>query len=195
MLIIHGDNPVGSRDLLNNQISQFKKSGVKDIHKFDGKKLSLDELKGAIESQSLFGTDRLVVIEGLISRANSKSKNEIISYISKVETPNLIIWEGNKLNKTKTKSFKSADIKEFKTPSVIFSFLDSLGGDKSVVISKYQDCIKVNSPGSIFFMISRQVRLMLQTTDPNIKAPPWQISKLKSQLKKIGLKEVLFLLI
>ena len=92
MLIIHGDNPVGSRDLLNQQISNYKQKGVKDIVKLDGKKTSLNQVIQSIESQSLFGTDRLVIIENLLTRPKSKDKNEIISYLKNLDTSEIIIW-------------------------------------------------------------------------------------------------------
>ena len=193
MLIIHGDNPVGSRDLLNQKISDYKQKGVKDIVRLDGKKVSLNQIIQSIESQSLFGTDRLVIIENLITRPKSSIKNEIISYLKNLETPEMIIWEPKKLTKTQIKPFKFAKNQEFKISSTIFSFLDSLSGNKKQIAHKYLESIKANSPGSIFYMLSRQIRLIIQTLDPEMKIAPWQKSKLTSQLKKIGIEKILWI--
>ena len=193
MLIIHGDNPVGSRDLLNQKISDYKQKGVKDIVRLDGKKVSLNQIIQSIESQSLFGTDRLVIIENLITRPKSSIKNEIISYLKNLETPEIMIWEPKKLTKTQIKPFKFAKNQEFKISSTIFSFLDSLSGNKKQIAHKYLESIKANSPGSIFYMLSRQIRLIIQTLDPEMKIAPWQKSKLTSQLKKIGIEKILWI--
>ena len=193
MLIIHGDNPVGSRDLLNQKISDYKQKGIKDITNLDGKKISLNQVIQSIESQSLFGTDRLVVIENLLARPKSNDKDEIVSYLKNLNISEVLIWESKKLTKTQIKSFKFAKDQEFKTPSTIFSFLDSLGGNKKQLINKYLESINTNSPGSIFYMLSRQIRLIIQTQDPEMKIAPWQKSKLISQLKKLGLEKVLWI--
>lgn len=193
MLIIHGDNPVGSRDLLNQKIFDYKQKGVKDIVRLDGKKVSLNQIIQSIESQSLFGTDRLVIIENLITRPKSNDKDKIISYLKNPDISEIIIWESKKLTKTQIKPFKFAKNQEFKTLSTIFSFLDSLGGNKKQIAHKYLESISTNSPGSIFYMLSRQIRLIIQTLDPEIKIAPWQKSKLTSQLKKIGIEKTLWI--
>ena len=81
MLIIHGENIVGSRNLLNSKIDEFKTRGIKDIVRINGKKVKVEEVKQSLESQSLFGSDRLTIIEDLIIRPKSKQKDEIIKEI------------------------------------------------------------------------------------------------------------------
>ncbi|MFC1653454.1 hypothetical protein ACFL1M_01240 [Patescibacteria group bacterium] len=190
MLIIHGENIVGSRNLLNSKIDEFKAKGIKDITRVNGKKVRVEEIKQSLESQSLFGSDRLTIIEGLIARPKSKQKDEIVKYLSTAKKDEILLWESKKLSKTQLKPFKNSTDQEFKTSSVIFKFLDTLGEDKKRVISFYQECINIDSPESIFFMIARQVRLLLQVENSSAKIPPWQKNKLKHQLKKIGQNKV-----
>ena len=60
MIVIHGDNTVLSRD----HLLQIKKSYL-EVVEFNTKTLLLADLIQAIESSSLLGESRLVVIEGL----------------------------------------------------------------------------------------------------------------------------------
>jgi DNA polymerase III delta subunit len=191
MLIIHGDNPVGSRELLNQKISEFKQKGFKDVVRLDGKKISQSDLIQSVESQSLFGTDRVIVIENLFIRPKSKDKAEIISYLKNLKDSNLIIWETKKLTPSQIKPFKFATNQEFKNPSTIFSFLDSLGSSQQQLITSYLKAIKDNTPESIFYMLSRQIRLIIQTQDPDMKIAPWQKNKLISQFNALGIEKLL----
>ena len=83
MIVIHGDNLVASRNRLVELIDQAK-SQSQEIVQLNGDKITSTELLQALESQSLFGTDRLVVIERLFSRVKSKRKRSAyFHYFSK----------------------------------------------------------------------------------------------------------------
>ena len=122
MLILHGDNLVASRQLLVEKIKLFKTKNA-EVVKLDGKKTNLTQIQQALESQSLFGSERIVIIEGLLSSPVGKGKSKLVDYLKYGDFPNLILWEGKKIDRLT--SFKTAQIQVFKLPSTIFKFLDS----------------------------------------------------------------------
>lgn len=126
MQILHGDDTTNSRNKLVDLITQAK-FAQREIIQLDGRKCTLTDIKQALESQSLFGQDKLVTIENLFSRPDSNEKKNIINYFSKSLKPStyhLIIWESRQLTPTQLKPFPKNNILEFKLPAVIFQFLD-----------------------------------------------------------------------
>jgi DNA polymerase III, delta subunit. len=75
--LLHGDNQLESRNELNRLISGAES---KELIRLDGEKTSLNEIVQALESSSLFGMEKLVIIENLFSRRQSKEKKEIIDW-------------------------------------------------------------------------------------------------------------------
>jgi DNA polymerase III delta subunit len=193
--ILHGDNVVNSRKILLEKIEESRKKGAKEIIRLNGASLDLTELKQAVESQSLFGLDKLVVIEGVLSRPKSKIKQDLIDYLKKVDDgANLILWEQKSLTKTQLKLFLKSTVIEFKTSTVIFKFLEAIRPNNSVLLVKlYQECLRNDSVETLFYMISRQIRMLLMSMDNEIKMPSWQVSKLKNQLENLGEEKVLSL--
>lgn len=105
MIVFHGNSLVASRNALNSTIENAKKKGIKDIAYLNGLTMHLEELKQALEAQSLFGTDRLVIVENLLFRKPSKEKKEIISYLKSANiTNNLLLWEKNSNSNTVKKT-------------------------------------------------------------------------------------------
>ncbi len=191
MLILMGENQVKSRNVLNELKKQTKAKG-KEIIRLKGKSVELAELKQAMESESLFGGEKLVVIEEVFSSRESSRKQDIKDYL-KEGFNNLIVWEGKKIDKRKLKGF-DAEIKEFEVSSVIFKLTDSLSSDNTdQMIKLLSSCLEKESPEMIFYMITRQVRLMLQAIDnaDDFKGPGWLKGKMKRQAKGLGKDKLL----
>ena len=191
MLILMGENQVKSRDVLNELKDQAKAKG-KEIIRLKGRSLELAELKQAMESESLFGGEKLVVIEELFSARESSRKKNIIDYL-KSESDGLVVWEGKKIDKRKLKGF-DAEIKEFEVSSVIFKLTDSLSPNNTdKMLALLKSCLEKESPEMIFYMITRQVRLMLQAIDDadDFKGPGWLKGKMKRQAKGFGKENLL----
>jgi DNA polymerase III delta subunit len=155
MLILHGTNIVASRKVLVDQKKQARQKDM-EIIELSGPDLDLVDLKQALESASLFGQDRLVVIENFFSRPKSKLKEEILAYLKTQSTipglaeakpragsnqlspasprqsrgraaVNLILWEGKQIDGRVLRGFTDGTkIQAFKLPAVIFKFLDSI---------------------------------------------------------------------
>lgn len=198
MLILHGENIVASRKTLYEKIASFKEKGVDEIIVLDGIKLTLTEVKQALESTSLLGQARLVVIENLFSSPKNKEQSEIISYLEKVdkETP-LILWEQKDLSRTILKKLaQRATIELFKIPPLIFKFLDSISpqNKKNTLILLHQS-LKTDSPEIVFYMLCRQARFLIIARDLGRKGlsslPSWQQAKFLRQAEKFTLEQLL----
>jgi DNA polymerase III delta subunit len=202
LILLHGENSVLSRNGLSDLVSQAKLRGTKDILHLDGSKLTLNELFEACETTSLFGTDRLVIIESLHSHRSKTTLKELINYLSTVHfilslpkdrsPTSLILWEPKPLSATQLKSLSNFETRLFKSSPLTFKFIDSLSpGKQTVFLPLYEPACLKDTPEFVFFMLARQVRLMLLCNYPESKLPPWQIAKLKSQFRTFGEKAVL----
>ncbi len=193
ILILHGDHEVQSRNILKDNIDRVKKAGIKDIVRHNGETLLLENLKQAIESQSLFDSQRLVVIENLLNRPRSKTKEELLEYLEKSKPkPEVILWERKEVKSAVLKRFaKIASIKLFKISPKIFRFLDSLyPGNAKQMLSLYHETISKDKPELIFYMLCRRISALLKVQDSPLVLPnqlqPWQRQRLISQAKQFS---------
>ena len=192
MLIYHGQNTVVSRNRLHEKIASF--SG--EVIRFEGEKLSLVDLKQSLESSSLFGAERLVVVENLFSRRPSRAKEEILKYLKWQMPKNLLIWEGKDIDGRTLKPFGITNSLKFAIPAQIFNFLDSLDPtNKKNSLSILHQCQKTTPAEIIFFMLSRHIRYLIIASDLGEKGldefPSWRSRKYVFQAKKFGLKKLI----
>lgn len=194
MLIIHGDNPVLSRNKLTEKIKNFKG----EVVRFEGSKVDLTGLKQAIESHSLFGTDRLIIIENLFSRRPSKDKEIILKYFRENFPPNLIVWEGKKVDGRTLASFSKAQINKFNLSPIVFKFLDSLAPNaKKMSLVLFHQCLKTDPPEIIFYLLIRQLTHLIIARDLGEKGltdlAPWQKQKIVRQAQRFSLEKLTYL--
>lgn len=195
-LILHGDNVVISRQKLTEQI---KANQAKEIIRLDGKKLDQTQLIQALESQSLFGDEKLVVIENLLTRQRSKEKDQLIAIIAdpSQQTP-VILWEPKEATKPNLNKLKNFQATLFKTPASIFKFLDSFRpGSAKLLLNLVHNQLKTETPELIFYMLSRRVSDLIIANDPKsiplLKGAPWQKTRLISQAKAFTQDQLLAL--
>lgn len=187
MIILHGENNLLSRQKLTNEIANFKLKTQGEILRYDGNNLNLMDLRQSLESISLWGNSRLVIIENLFSGRASKEKQKIIDYLKKTAAQNLIIWEGKKIDGRTLTSFKG-QVLRFDLDPVIFRFLDSLspGNTKNSLILLHQ-CLAQDSPEIIFFMLAKQIRFLILAADLGKKGlaqmENWRAEKLIRQAR------------
>jgi len=195
MLILHGDNLVASRKFLNEKINQAVASGS-EILKLSGEKLTLGTLQQALESKSLFVTTRLVIIENLLSLPPSKTKNRLTNYLRKNFFENLILWEKKEIRSLT--GFKKATVRLFKLPTTIFRFLESLTPEgKEHSLSLLHTCLNQDSAEMVFYMLIRQLRLLIIAKDLGVrgldKMADWQKTRLVRQAQKFRLSQLIVL--
>ncbi len=191
--ILHGENLVASREKLVELLETAKEKNL-TIDRFDAKHLNRAELETKLVKQDLFGSKRLVVIEGLHSLPKSKQKNHLIELLQSA-TVGLILWEKRDLTKTMLKRFPEAEVHHFKLSNALFNWLDSLRGDKrrlKTQLKKLHQALEREDPYLCFIMLARQLRLLIQLKEGN-RPPgaPWMIKKLEKQAQSFSLKQLL----
>ncbi len=194
LILIHGDDIVSSRKYFLDQKNKYP-----DALLLEGGSVTLTDLAQIFEGGGLFDDSKTVFLEYLISkksrghRANAKKPTEFGSLITYLETQSatntIFLWENKELEKSSSSLFKKAEIKPFKLPQTLFLFLDSIkpGNDKQL-IALFHKTLEASDAEMIFFMLIRQVRLLLgllEQTDEPIdelkRMAPWQKDKLKRQ--------------
>lgn len=195
MLILHGDDIVASRKALNQKF-QRARAEDKEVVRFNGNQLTLNELQQALESKSLFGSERLIIIENLLSSSPNKTKTELLGYLKKTPFTNLILWEGKEVKKLN--NFKKAEIQLFKLPPTIFYFLDSLAPGKGEdSLSYLHVCFKQGSAEMVFYMLAQQIKYLIMAVDLGEKGlvglHPFRKEKILRQAKKFTLPHLLSL--
>lgn len=194
--IIHGENQVASRKKLVELIEQAKKQN-KEIVNINAEKIDRAKLESALLSESLFGNEKLLVIEGLYSLPKSKKKDEFISLISSASIE-IILWDKKLLTKTDLKKLPT-DLEnyEFKITPKMWSFLDTLSPNpkaKTSMLKLFKESVESDSSEFVFLMIARQIRILIQIKENQPpKVAPFMLSKLNKQAKEFSLEKLLSL--
>lgn len=208
--LFHGDNYPQSRarlvaliDKPRNQglparlaAKRAGKAGTKELIRLDGQKVSLSEVKQALEAKSLFGGERVVAIENLLSSPASKRQKEIIDYLLKEshDFP-LVLWEKREIKGAILNKFKAKfEIEIFKIPAIIFKLLDSLKpGDSQRMISLFHQ-IDQKEPEMTFYMLIQRIRQLILAKDLGKKGleglQGWQRARLLNQAENFKLRQL-----
>ncbi|MBI1872168.1 hypothetical protein HYS10_01985 [Candidatus Collierbacteria bacterium] len=192
MIILHGDDYVSSRNQLNELADEARQKN-QVVNRLEAADLELGQLTQLIESRSFFGEDNLIIIFGLLSQVKSKKKDKIIEYLKKNQEASLILYESKEVTQTNLKVFPKAKVIHYKPAPVIFDFLDNIKPGNPRIVGKYQELLDLKTePEFIFAMLVRQVRLLIQATEPtNLKTAPWIKNKLIAQARSFGLDRLL----
>lgn len=196
MIILHGDNEVALYAELTRQIEAAKTSGLQ-ITKLDGKKITVVDLEQAVGTDLLFSPQKLVVIGGLIGSLKGKRKDDCLTWLTAASLDNVtvILTENKVLTATQLKSFPNAKVVQFKYPSVMFAWIESLGVVPAAKCMALFHQVLEHEPAEICFsMLVRQIRLLLSfKADGVFVGPPFARIKLQKQAQFFSLEKLLAL--
>lgn len=186
LTLIHGGDTASSRRYFSEQ-----KELNPDAEVLDGEKVTLTDLSQLLEGGGLFVETKAVFIEQLFNRRKKKEEfANLVAYLEKnSKTNNIFLWEGKELDKGALMVFKTAMQKPFKLPQTLFLFLDTIQpGNGKQLIQLFHQTIESAEPELVFFMLVKQVRLMLAVTeqtdnpiDEVKRMHPWQKTKIQRQ--------------
>jgi len=184
--IIHGDDISSSRIFLNEVRSKHLNSQL-----VDGNSLTVTDLTQIMTGGDLFNTEQTIIIEHFYARRKSlKEFAALVELLSeKALEHEIFIWEGKELDKKALSLFKHVTIKTYKLPQILFLFLDSIKPGQGVTLVQiYHKLLKHTEAELLFFMLIRQIRLMLalvhkssEQIDEVKRMAPWQLNKLQKQ--------------
>ncbi|MBI2310035.1 hypothetical protein HYU89_03995 [Candidatus Collierbacteria bacterium] len=188
--VFHGDNSELSRKSFIELIEKLKAYGLNEIVRLNGADMVQLDLIQSLESQSLFGGDRIVAIEGLLSRRPSKEKDSLLSYLSLSPCPlSLALWEPKKISAAGLKKFtgkSGVNIKEFRLSSLLYKFLDQVVPGNGQSASKTFNSLIIDEPAELvfFWLAKRATELILENSTLGSDSgynQDWRRQKLASQ--------------
>ena len=186
--VIHGADSVSSRNFLFFKIEEFRGDGG-EVKTIDGTKLDFEELSNLVISESLLKEKRLVVIENLLSKKESKEKGVLLELISSSKE-DIILWESGSIKKQEFSV--PAEFKEFKSTPAVFSLLDSLGGERRGVLANLNKSLNEEPIELIISAVLTRLHWLLVagTAPENLNASGYYRSKLISQARVMGLPRI-----
>ena len=194
-VLLHGDNTYASRTRLHELQDHFKLQ-KREIVYFDGRALDISQLIPTLETQSLFGQERGVILDRLHKNKSPNKLKTIIEYVvamSPTKATSLVLWEDQLLTPAKLKKFGSWKVETFKTSKSTFTFLDSLGPTFSNW-ELYAHSVQADSADYVFACLCNQVRsLLIAHNDPSNVMPPWKQKQMVRQAQSISLDQLLSL--
>ncbi len=194
LYVLHGDQPESARKKLTELKAAVKNREVREI---DGKHIDPTSLVVALESSSLFGTDVCVIIEGFISSAKKREK-AFASTLSKIldasSSADIILYEEKEIDKTTlAKLGSAASVFLFKTPVILFQFLDSLRpGNAKTTLAYFSDTVAHEAAEVVFVLIVRRVRQLIQLADHITPdgLQSWQAGRLTAQARHFTIEQL-----
>jgi DNA polymerase III delta subunit len=194
LTLIHGDNQIASREKLTQLLSAFRASDT-EVLNLEADKLDRQILETALRSNSLFGQEKLLVIDALHSLPKSAKKDELINLISDAAI-DIILWEKKSLGKLELKKLSSdATAFEYKSSKQLWTFLDSLqssSANKNRLLQLLHESCESESSEFVFLMLARQIRLLIQVSEgAPVKLAPFMIGKLERQARSFSLEQLL----
>lgn len=191
MKILHGDDVSASREALYRLLTEAKLAD-KEVIELNGKSATLTDVMQALETQSLFGSDRLVLIEHLLSGQQNARKKDIITYIQKNDSDELLIWEGQAVRLGK--GWPKGVGQEFTLPQELFVWLDGLRpGAGTQSLKLYQSLAQTQSSEMLMVLLSKRLRQLwlcksgkLDVLESVERQRDWQIRKLQKQANGFG---------
>jgi DNA polymerase III delta subunit len=196
LTILHGDNIAASRDELVKLKERAKDKEIRDIN---GKDIIESELRQAVESLSLFGNSICIVIENIFSSLGRKETlTKLYGTILKEAstTVDIILWESKELGKTALQSVPGAQIHLFKTPAIIFDFLDGLMPNNiDRLLPLFEKTVESVPAELIGYMLGVRIRQLIQVKDGIVpeKTSPWQRMRLTNQAKSFTMEKLLIM--
>lgn len=201
LTLIHGDDTTTSR---NAYVAERQKSPEKKI--INGTSVTLTDLMQVFSGNGLFGDQETIFIEELVSKRKSpKDVEELVGFLSDQADATIFVWESKLLTPKQVSGFKNAVVKEFKIPTIVFAFLDSLRPNNTQQMLKmYHDVLEQEDATYVLVMLMRQVRILLALSNYSLsnvrsfeskssrdartisevsRMSPWQLNKLQKQVK------------
>lgn len=176
--IIHGEDIVAAQKFKFEILAKFKGREIIELEN-----PSETDIKQAIESKSLFGEDKIVLISGKFE--------SLAPLINSSEIP-VYIFSEKKLSQKQLSLFPKSQVFLFKPKAIIFEFLDSIKpGNQKKILNLFYNLS--DEPELTFYMLIRQFRNLILVKDNTwtSEITPWQKNKYLSQAQHFTLEQLL----
>lgn len=180
MIILHGDNQVASRRQLTTAKQEATKAGKQLVEL--GSEMTVEQVASAAQSNSLFGSSNLVVIENLFSGRPSNDRKAVVEFLLS-KPDDVVIWEGKDVS-AKIKDFDPQLVRRFDLPKYVWKFLDDL------TVNSLQLALTSAVPEQILALLAGHIRKLILVKEGVANLPTWQLGKLKAQLARFNLDQL-----
>ncbi len=190
MIIVHGDDRVKISGEVTRILSSFSDRHI-PIQRVEVKNLTVAELESILGTSQLFAQEKCVLLDGLHSLPKSKRKDELLSYMSSMQSSEIttILVENKVLTPAQLRKFSTAQVILHKLPMLLFTFVETIGvypKEKSVAL--FHQILQTQEAEFVFAMICRQIRTLLSfAADGKYEGPPFGKQKIVSQAKAFSL--------
>ena len=196
--IFHGSDTAQSRKFFLEE-----KNKIKDAILLEADQVNLTDLTQVFQGGGLFGETKYLFIEQFLTkRKKSADYKDILAYFDKSASENtIVLWEGKELERGALNELKNATVRIFKLPQTLFQLLDSIQpGNAKFMIKLFHETIATTETEMVFFMIVRQLRILLalyevkkQTEDIDElkRMAPWQKTKMEKQARMFDFAHLL----
>lgn len=184
--IIHGNDIESSRNFYFAE-----KNKLKNPIFINGDGITYDQIFQALENNTFFEEEKELIIEYFFNKNKSTTTEfkKIVEFINSNKNFSVLFWDNDEVSKASLAAFKNATVRLFSYPQTMFAFLDSIKPAQGQrLIKLFHELLKTTAPELIFFMITRQFRILLNQTgdqeaqiDEIKRMAPWQLSKFKNQ--------------
>lgn len=181
---------------MNGAVRQYKEKNF-EIIRIDGEKAILTDFKQALEAFSLFGQERLVVVENLFTRQKSNERDLIMGYLAKnAETfPAMILWERKLVGAVELRKLSSFfESRVFKVPIIVFRFIDSFVPSGKLALLNLLNGFDNDSLNFGFNLLAYRLSQLIVVKDlgpAEAKLSGWQKQKVLAQADKFSLKKLI----
>jgi DNA polymerase III delta subunit len=197
IILLHGDDTANSR----KAYGELKKTYPNSVT-FEGDAVTLTDLTQELSGGGLFSEEKHVFLEQLLSKKKAAAEREAIIALltSSGKESVIVLWESKEIDKKTLSFFPQAQNRVFKLPQTLFALLDAMKPrNTTTLIDLFHKTIEATEEELAFFMLVRQVRLLLALSNPQAtidetkRMTPWQRGKLQKQATYFS-KEQLILL-
>jgi len=158
--IFHGDDQYKSQQAYQAKLSEY--STFEQLH-FDNKNIDFDKLNQFINSQSLFGSDKMLILDNPYSlvKSNLEKLQKIIISNKDID---IIIWQERSLKPAENNYFGKATIQKFPLDKKLFASLNALKpGNIHNFCTLYQETLQQEPFELFFFWLKNNIRKNLTT--------------------------------
>lgn len=178
-----------------NDIRELAKN--KEVREVSGKSCDITSLTQSLTSNSLFGTETLIVLDNLISKLGRKTS--LITQYAKIingrsDDAHVVLWEEKELSVTSLKNFTGQVKPElYKLPVILWQFLDTLKpGAVKNSLTLLKQILEQEAPELIWSLMTKRVTHLLYIREGVISADlqSWQAGRLTSQAKAFTMEKL-----
>ena len=192
LFLFHGSNASASLTAAQNFLNGcLVKSPTAELIRLDGEKITKTGLIEAIEAPSIFSESRIVYVENLLSRRQSKEKDELLAYLAKnAATSTIVDWESKAATPATLKKIVGKDtrVQEFKIAKSLFKFLDSFRpGNHAATHALFQATLKTDAAELVFYLLVKRLNQLFIAKSGDMEVlkkelrQDWQIRNLMNQ--------------